>query len=210
MNTPEPPYLQDPSPTSAEGEEVLLEPAATNADNAAKPAFIGKIITDIGPNKFLLHFEDEDSRKKVTREVPWNIMGSLLSLQPWTPQMTLKEVKFDQNPFWIQLHGLPLDMMTIKNATEVFSRLGHILKIENPQVNGKFLRTFYRARLVINTSRPFVTSFWLPRRDLPHEAYPAMDYKHLLKDKHDTLTMWSGWSCCMRSTQRLSNWMVSK
>ncbi|KAJ1439248.1 hypothetical protein SESBI_02619 [Sesbania bispinosa] len=149
MNDPDPLTQHDPSIPLVEGEELNLEVKETINSTSTKPAFIGKIINkkiinkttanvmivkgwnlptmvsivDIGPNKFLLQFEDEESMKRIAREAPWNIMGNRLSLQPWTPQMTVDEVKFDQNPFWVQLHGLPLDMMTLKNAARVYGRL---------------------------------------------------------------------------------------
>ncbi|KAJ1391834.1 Zinc knuckle CX2CX4HX4C, partial [Sesbania bispinosa] len=48
--------------------------------------------------------------------------------------------------FWVQLHGLPLELMTTHNAAKVAELLGEVL---------------------INVKNPLTTGFWLPRKDLP-------------------------------------------
>ncbi|KAJ1411093.1 Endonuclease/exonuclease/phosphatase superfamily [Sesbania bispinosa] len=40
-------------------------------------------------------------------------------------------------------------------------------EVENPKVEGRLLRTFIRARALINVKNPLVTGCWVPRRDLP-------------------------------------------
>ncbi|KAJ1403457.1 hypothetical protein SESBI_27298 [Sesbania bispinosa] len=172
-----------PPPASLEGDILDLGPEIQNNPLLTKYTLIGKIISrklinktttktmilkgwgaldkvtisDVGPNKFLFHFSDEDLMKKVIREAPWNVLGNLLSIQPWSPEMSLEEVSFNFSPFWIQIHGLPIEMMTVKNASSIGNKLGTILRVENPIVEGHLLRSFFRVKVLLNISSPIIT-----------------------------------------------------
>ncbi|KAJ1394458.1 Zinc finger, CCHC-type [Sesbania bispinosa] len=174
-----------PDKECLEGEILNLEPETQDNPLLAKYTLIGKIISrklinkttaksmilkgwgaldkvsisDIGPNKFLFHFTDEDLMKKVIREAPWNVLGNHLSIQPWTPEMSIEEVSFNLSPFWIQIHGLPIEMMTVKNATSIGGKLGTILRMENPMVEGHLLRSFFRVKVLLNIFKPITTGF---------------------------------------------------
>lgn len=59
-------------------------------------------------------------------------------------------------------------MMTTSNATHIPSILGEPLEVEDPRVNGKLLRPFFKVKVDININNPFVTGFWVPRKNLPN------------------------------------------
>ncbi|XP_057426455.1 uncharacterized protein LOC130719873 [Lotus japonicus] len=139
---------------------------------------IGLQMTEMGPNCLIFTFQEQSTARKVLKEGPWSIMGNLLSLQLWAPQMTIYEVRFHRISFWVQLHGLPLDMMTTSNATRIASILGEPLEVEDPRVAGKLLRPFFRVRVSINTNNPFVTGFWVPRKRLP-KVWITLKYEKL-------------------------------
>jgi hypothetical protein len=50
------------------------------------------------------------------------VNGSLLAIQVWTPSATIKDLPLFEVPFWIQIHGLPLQNMSIKNAIAIGKR----------------------------------------------------------------------------------------
>jgi hypothetical protein len=66
----------------------------------------------LGPNLFLFKFSDQDHISRILKNV-WNVNGFMLALQEWTLSVTLKDLPFCEVPFWIQIHGLPLQNMTI-------------------------------------------------------------------------------------------------
>ncbi|KAJ1408205.1 Zinc finger, CCHC-type [Sesbania bispinosa] len=124
-------------------------------------------ITDLGPNVFLFAFSEKKQVVKVVQEGPWFVMGHLLSLQNWIPEASVFEVNYDFVSFWIQLHNLPLEMISAKNAVKLAGTIGEVLTVENPLVNGQLVRPFIRVRVKVNIKKPLVTGCWVPRKDLP-------------------------------------------
>ncbi|KAJ1382959.1 Zinc finger, CCHC-type [Sesbania bispinosa] len=124
-------------------------------------------ISDMGPDVFLFQFQEAKQAKKVLEDGPWYVMGHLLSLQTWVPEVSVFEVNYDYVSFWIQLHGLPLEYMNTRNAIKVAKLLGEVVSVENTLVEGHLLRPFMRVRVQVNIKKPLVTGFWLLRKDLP-------------------------------------------
>lgn len=61
----------------------------------------GILISDKGPNMFLLTFKEELHVKDVIKKAPWYVMNHLVSLQYWVPEAAIAELDFSHNPFWI-------------------------------------------------------------------------------------------------------------
>ena len=68
--------------------------------------------------------------------------------------------------------------MNTTNVHKAAALLGKVMMVENPEVNGTLLRSFYRARVRLNIRRPFTTGFWVPRRELP-KAWVYLRYEKL-------------------------------
>jgi hypothetical protein len=66
----------------------------------------------LAQNKFLFIVPHENHYKTIIQQGPWNVRGSLLILQPWSPVLSIDEVQLHLCAFWIQVHGLPLQYMT--------------------------------------------------------------------------------------------------
>jgi hypothetical protein len=77
----------------------------------------------LGPNLFLFKFSDQTHISRIMSNV-WNVNGSLLTIQVWTPSATIMDLPLFEVPFWIQIHGLPLQNMSIKNAIAIGKGLG--------------------------------------------------------------------------------------
>lgn len=60
----------------------------------------------------------------------WNFKGYLLILKPWLPGSTLQEISLNQAAYHVQIHGLPLELMTIDSATKIGKALGNLLEVE--------------------------------------------------------------------------------
>jgi hypothetical protein len=72
----------------------------------------------LGPNLFLFKFTKKEHASRILKNV-WNVNGFLLSIQVWSPSATLGDLSLSVVPLWIQIHGLPLQNMTIKNAIAI-------------------------------------------------------------------------------------------
>lgn len=57
--------------------------------------------------------------------------------------------------------------MNTKNVAKLAEQVGEVFQDENPWVDGVLLCTFFRVRVNVNIQEPFVTGYWVPRKDLP-------------------------------------------
>jgi hypothetical protein len=90
----------------------LVRATLASAWNFASPL----AVETLAPNKFLFAVPLQSHVDRILRQGPWNIQGSLLFLQPCSPDLALEEVDLHLCPFWIQVHGLPMQNMTLWNA----------------------------------------------------------------------------------------------
>jgi hypothetical protein len=117
----------------------------------------------LAPKKFLFAVPLQSHIDRILQQGPWNIRGSLLLLHPWTRALALNEVELFLCSFWIQVHGLPQQNMTIKNAIRIGKALGTLLDVENGDNPGLICRQHLRLRVEINTTCPLVPGFFISR-----------------------------------------------
>ncbi|KAH7852692.1 hypothetical protein Vadar_028014 [Vaccinium darrowii] len=87
-------------------------------------------VDDWNSNVFLFRFESTEDRLNILCEGPWSVMNSLLVLIPLTDGMVISEINFNNCPFWVQIHGLPVGKMSKSNAEIIGRRLGSLLALE--------------------------------------------------------------------------------
>ncbi|GKD66174.1 reverse transcriptase [Tanacetum coccineum] len=81
-------------------------------------------------NFFKIAFEDKSDIPKVLQESPWCVMGFYLALLPWDSNKTLQEMEFDKGEFWIQVHDLPLGLLTSEYAMTIAESLGTLVDLD--------------------------------------------------------------------------------
>lgn len=110
---------------NSEGATVELERDDRKTFEVAKHTLVGKIISDkplnkktvkemvqkswgfpkglhiidLSTNTFLFNFAEATTPQRVIGEAPWNILGSLLCLHRWVPELSIHEVNFTFCPF---------------------------------------------------------------------------------------------------------------
>jgi hypothetical protein len=133
----------------------------------------------IGPNKYLLKFSKKEHIDKINQQVTWNVNGCLLTLQQWSPTATLGEIASQKFPFWIQIHGLPLENMTSRNAIAIGKGLGVFLKVDEAagQHIPKF-RSYLRVLAEIDVHAPLKPGFQF-RRDNGDQVWISLKYERL-------------------------------
>lgn len=124
-------------------------------------------ISDIGKSMLLFSFASEAHAKEVMVKSPWYVMNHLLSLQFWLPEVSPYEMDFNYNSFWIQVHDVPLEYLNCKNVTTILQKIGTVMDVEDPQFEGRLLRTFIRARMSLDITKPLPADCWNPRANLP-------------------------------------------
>jgi hypothetical protein len=133
----------------------------------------------LGPNKYLLKFSKKEHIDRINQQVTWNVNGCLLTLQQWSPTATLGEIATKKFPFWIQIHGLPLENMTTRNAIAIGKGLGDFLKVDDAagQPIPKF-RSYLRVLAGIDVHAPLKPGFQF-RRDNGDQVWISLKYERL-------------------------------
>ncbi|XVF66642.1 hypothetical protein PTKIN_Ptkin10aG0053300 [Pterospermum kingtungense] len=90
-------------------------------------------------------------------------MGHYLSLRKWDVDVALHEIYFTMVSYWIQIHNLPLEMITKQNVEKTRKVLGGVVKVEDPSCSGGMMRHFLCVCMLIDTKKALVAGFWVPR-----------------------------------------------
>ncbi|KAI9123925.1 hypothetical protein K1719_005225 [Acacia pycnantha] len=122
-------------------------------------------VIEIDGNAFLFKFEEEKEYSRILRGRPWSINGNLLNLMERMKYKSYAEFDFSRCPVWIQMHNVPLEAMCSMNAIRIGGHVGEVLLVEDPIQNGRYLRSFLRARILLDLRKPLANGFWLPKPD---------------------------------------------
>ncbi|OMO51032.1 hypothetical protein CCACVL1_30061 [Corchorus capsularis] len=88
-------------------------------------------IREVGENTYGISFKSERARDRAIGDGPWSIMGSCMNLKKWVSDRSVAEIDFSELDVWLQIHDLPPDMLTYKNAKAIGKVLGMITNEEN-------------------------------------------------------------------------------
>ncbi|PWA49962.1 hypothetical protein CTI12_AA455450 [Artemisia annua] len=129
-------------------------------------------------NFFKFAFENKEDIRKILHDSPWSVMGYYVAFAPWDSNKTLNELEFNRGEFWIQVHDLPLGMLSSEYATELANSLGKLIELdcvdEGPQTD----RDFLRFRVEIDITKPLVPGFFISRSG-GKESWVTFKYERL-------------------------------
>ncbi|XP_038699544.1 uncharacterized protein LOC119996822 [Tripterygium wilfordii] len=145
---------------------------------------------DLGGNLYAIVFDNEVDKLKIMEGRPWLFDRHLLVLQEMQSSVPVREIPFDDEVFWVQVHNLPLAAMTEKVGRLIGNSIGVCVDVDT-QKNGIGWGPYLRIRVLISLHKP------LPRGkkiDLPdrsvtvgflYEFLPKFCYKcgRILHDK---------------------------
>ncbi|CAB4267060.1 unnamed protein product [Prunus armeniaca] len=89
------------------------------------------------------------------------LIGAIIADKRWPSNLAIEEAPTHMVAYWIQAHGIPLNLMSTGNAMEIGEKLGTVLEVEDPWNKGP--RGFLRIHTLIDTTNPLAVGFWLPR-----------------------------------------------
>ena len=81
-------------------------------------------INEIGVNKYGISFKIKEFLKRATKKGPWSVMKSCLVVKKWPNGDLVEEIEFSEIGFWLQIHNLPMELLTSENAEVIEGRLG--------------------------------------------------------------------------------------
>ncbi|KAK4264556.1 hypothetical protein QN277_025715 [Acacia crassicarpa] len=127
---------------------------------------------------FRFRFRNVSDYARILKGRPWSVQGFLLNLQVWENFMVLQDVNFEEVPFWVQFHGLPVEAFNNANARILGDTVGKAVMFEQPKIEGRMDRSFIRVRSLIRVDTPLVACFWIPRKGLD-PAWISVKYERL-------------------------------
>ncbi|KAF7140564.1 hypothetical protein RHSIM_Rhsim06G0091800 [Rhododendron simsii] len=146
-------------------DKTLNKIAVTNILHKAWNTRAEFSITPWSHNTTLFRFNDEEDRRSILRDAPWSVIGNLLVLKPLPEGVVASEMDFNTSPFWVQIHGLPVEKMTKVNAEIIGKRFACLLGIEAVSDGLLLQRSFLRVRVEVNISQPLPKGFWMRRKN---------------------------------------------
>jgi hypothetical protein len=86
---------------------------------------------DLGSNKVAFIFEDAMDLERVLINEPWSFDKSLVVFQRQCDDVPSKDLTFSHVSFWVQIHNLPIQRMTLDSAEAIGKTLGLVEKVAN-------------------------------------------------------------------------------
>nr|XP_023917382.1 uncharacterized protein LOC112028922 [Quercus suber] len=87
-------------------------------------------IVDVGSNILQFKFGSSYQRDWVENSGPWNFENNLLLLCGWKKDLTAANMVFTHSPFWVQLWGLPFELMSEEVGQDIGRSLGRLIEVD--------------------------------------------------------------------------------
>ncbi|KAB2632299.1 hypothetical protein D8674_028546 [Pyrus ussuriensis x Pyrus communis] len=125
-------------------------------------------------NVFIISVKDENVASKIIEQVPWAVMKKVFSVVKWPPELALEELELNAVPFWTQIRGMPLGLVSVENVQRVIKEAGEFIAMEDPG----HARGFVRVRILVDTEKPLFKGCWI-RRESNKETWVEFRYERL-------------------------------
>ena len=110
-------------------------------------------IVDVGEGLFQFKFTLESQLNWVLNNGPWSFENHLLALRRWERGMMARTVAFKHIPLWVQVWGLPFDLISEEASKDIGEGLGKVVEIDN-KVFSSEQACFVRVRIEIPLNKP--------------------------------------------------------
>ena len=108
-------------------------------------------IVDMGEGLFQFRFKLESQLTWVLENGSWSFDNNLLVLRQWERGMTANSVIFPTLPIWVQVWGLPFDLINEKAGWEIGKGFGHVYELDNKTfLSDQALFINIRVRIPLN------------------------------------------------------------
>ncbi|XP_042954583.1 uncharacterized protein LOC122290994 [Carya illinoinensis] len=144
---------------------------------------------NLGSNRFLIEFQNSKDKERVMVARPWSFDRSLVCLFNCEGCLAPKDIAFNEEPFWLQLHDLHFAGMNKTMGEKLGAAAGTVLSVD-VDANGMAWGSFLRVKVLVNILKPltrgrFITMgekrFWIPFKyeRLPMFCFHCGAIKHL-------------------------------
>ncbi|PKI42537.1 uncharacterized protein LOC116209938 [Punica granatum] len=127
----------------------------------------------IAPKKYaedllICLFKDKRDIKSVERERAWSAQGAHLMISRWDRGLSLEEVKFDSVSFWIQIIGIPPELLSAGNITNLAMRADRVVEIgwkDSPSLPKWYITP--KALVRVPVTKPICPGSFINRKSGP-------------------------------------------
>ena len=109
-------------------------------------------IKNLGNHIMLFTFDSEIEVDTILANAPWSFDKHLMILQKYDGVSRIEDLDFNNTPFWIQLHGLPVKFMTMTVTETLCEPAEQILTLPNAKTEE--CGGFMRVRVMVDISQP--------------------------------------------------------
>ncbi|KAL4309032.1 hypothetical protein GQ457_01G028350 [Hibiscus cannabinus] len=122
---------------------------------------------DLDQNMFLFVLPSIIDKQRVLSQKPWAVQDKLIVLKEWPTEATLEEIDFSFEEFWVQVHNIPMSLISYENTVKIGS-LFHVVHHSNISESSMVQRDGQLSiRLGIHVDDPLKIGFCLNRKSLP-------------------------------------------
>ena len=109
-------------------------------------------IVDVGKGILQFKFSLEYQMKWVEKNGPWNFENNLLLLCRWRRGLSAMNISFSHSPFWVQIWGLPFELMSDEVGGELGNNIGRFIEVDRCAQSDQ--AKFMRIRMDLQLDKP--------------------------------------------------------
>ena len=109
-------------------------------------------IVDVGKGILQFKFSLEYQMKWVEKNGPWNFENNLLLLCRWRRGLSAMNISFSHSPFWVQIWGLPFELMSDEVGGELGNNIGRFIEVDRCAQSDQ--AKFMRIRVDLQLDKP--------------------------------------------------------
>ena len=87
-------------------------------------------IVEVGNDIFQFKFNSKHQLEWVEKNGPWNFDNNLLLLCRWRKGLIATNICFSHSPFWVQVWGIPFELMREETGRDVGNKIGKFLEVD--------------------------------------------------------------------------------
>ena len=110
-------------------------------------------IVDVGNDILQFKFSSSYQMEWVEKKGLWNFDNNLLLLCRWKKGMSVANIVFSHSPFWVQVWGVPFELMTEDIARDIGNRIGIFLEVDKRSWQADQAK-YMRVRIELPLDKP--------------------------------------------------------
>lgn len=106
----------------------------------------------IGDGIYLVGFENMNDCNRVLARQPWQLSNNLMVFKKVVGNEKIKELVLNEVPFWVQIHGLEIQLLTRCVGEVLGNKVGRVMEVDCSANSIAWVRC-PRVRVLINVSK---------------------------------------------------------